>query len=50
MLKKLFATKEIYDIVSRAVEARERSGFSQDDTLQMLLDAGDERLVIVGVS
>lgn len=49
MLKKLSATKEIYDIVSKAIEARERGGLSQEDTLQMLFDAGDDRLVIVGV-
>jgi hypothetical protein len=49
MLNKLFATKEIYEIISRAIVAREKSGVSRDDTLQMLLDFGDERLVIIGV-
>ena len=49
MIKKLFATKEIYEIVVRAINAREQSGISRNDTLQMLLDAGDEKLVIVGV-
>ncbi|KAJ7598870.1 cytochrome P450 [Mycena floridula] len=48
MIEKLWATKDIYDIVVRAIEARERSGVSRKDTLQMLLDQGDERLVIVG--
>lgn len=50
MLKKLWATKKIYDIVVRAIDERERSGISKPDTLQMLLDEKDERLVIVGVS
>ncbi|KAF7344522.1 Lanosterol 14-alpha demethylase [Mycena sanguinolenta] len=48
MIKKLWATKEIYDIVVRAIEAREQSGISKNDTLQMLVDSGDEKLVIVG--
>ncbi|KAF5389632.1 hypothetical protein D9757_004170 [Collybiopsis confluens] len=48
MLKKLWATKEIYDIVVAAIAAREQSGVSRDDTLQMLLDSGDEKLVVVG--
>jgi hypothetical protein len=50
MLKKLWATKQIYDIVVRAIDERQRSGISKPDTLQMLLDEQDERLVIVGVS
>ncbi|KAG1876184.1 cytochrome P450 [Suillus subluteus] len=48
MLKKLLATKKIYDIIVRAIDERERSGISKPDTLQMLLDEKDERLVIVG--
>ncbi|KAF8889672.1 cytochrome P450 [Infundibulicybe gibba] len=48
MIKKLWATKEIYDIVVRAIDNREKSGISRDDTLQMLIDGGDERLVMVG--
>jgi nucleotide-binding universal stress UspA family protein len=50
MLKKLWATKKIYDIIVRAIDERERSGISKPDTLQMLLDEKDDRLVIVGVS
>jgi len=50
MLKKLMATKEVYDIISRAVDIRLKSGKPQNDTLQMLVDAQDERLVMVGVS
>jgi sterol 14-demethylase len=49
MIKKLWATKEIYDIVIRAINARENSGISRNDTLQMLLESGDEKLVVVGV-
>jgi hypothetical protein len=50
MIRKLLATKEIYDIVSRAIDAREQSGTSRNDALQMMLDMGDEKLVMVGVS
>lgn len=50
MVKKLWATKQIYDIVARAIATREQSGVSQNDTLQMLLDAKDDKLIIVGVS
>lgn len=50
MVKKVWATKEIYDIVVAAITAREQSGVSKNDTLQMLLDSGDEKLVVVGVS
>ncbi|KAJ4000129.1 cytochrome P450 [Lentinula boryana] len=48
MVKKLWATKEIYDIVVTAITARQQSGVSKNDTLQMLLDSGDEKLVVVG--
>ncbi|KAF8190379.1 cytochrome P450 [Mycena galopus ATCC 62051] len=48
MMKKLWATKEIYNIVVRAIDTREQSGISRNDTLQMLMDSGDEKLVIVG--
>lgn len=48
MIKKLWATKEIYQIVCGAIHAREQSGISRNDTLQMLLDCGDEKLVVVG--
>ena len=49
-IKKIWATKEIYEIINRAIKNREKSGISQWDTLQMLLDTGDEKLVLVGVS
>ncbi|KAG6854089.1 hypothetical protein C0991_010502 [Blastosporella zonata] len=48
MIKKLWATKEIYEIVTKAIKEREKSGISRNDTLQMLLDCGDEKLVVVG--
>ncbi|KAF9051577.1 cytochrome P450 [Panaeolus papilionaceus] len=48
MVKKLWATKDIYEIVIQAIKDRENSGISRNDTLQMLLDSGDEKLVVVG--
>jgi cytochrome P450 len=48
MVQKLWATKKIYDIVVAAITAREHSGVSRNDALQMLLDSGDEKLVVVG--
>ncbi|KAF9467869.1 cytochrome P450 [Collybia nuda] len=48
MIKKVWATKEIYDIVTQAIKSREESGISRNDSLQHLLDSGDEKLVIVG--
>ncbi|KAF8814788.1 cytochrome P450 [Phlegmacium glaucopus] len=48
MIKKLWATREIYNIVIKAIKDREDSGISRGDTLQMLLDTGDEQLVVVG--
>ncbi|KAK7047353.1 hypothetical protein VNI00_006584 [Paramarasmius palmivorus] len=48
MLQKLWATKDIYDIVVAAINTREKSGVTRNDTLQMLLDNQDEKLVIVG--
>lgn len=50
MIKKLWATKDIYDIVTQAIADREKSGIVRDDALQMLLDFKDEKLVVVGVS
>ncbi|RXW19171.1 hypothetical protein EST38_g6696 [Candolleomyces aberdarensis] len=48
MIKKLWATKTIYEIVAKAISDREQSGVHHNDTLQMLLDSGDDRLVVVG--
>jgi hypothetical protein len=49
MIKKLLATKEIYEIIVNAINNREKSRVYRNDTLQMLLDSGDEKLVVVGV-
>lgn len=49
MIQKLWATKEIYDIILWAINERQQRGIYQDDTLQMLLDFEDEKLVMVGV-
>ncbi|KAF9234271.1 cytochrome P450 [Melanogaster broomeanus] len=48
LLKKLWATKQVYDIVAHAVDTRVQSGEFRNDTLQMLVDAEDERLVMIG--
>ncbi|KAK0203550.1 cytochrome P450 [Desarmillaria ectypa] len=48
MVRKLWATKEIYDIIVAAIKSREESGVQRDDALQMLLDFQDEKLVVVG--
>ena len=50
MVRKLWATKEIYSIISKVVRERAASGVPGNDTLQMLLDCGDDELVIIGVS
>jgi hypothetical protein len=48
MIKKFRATKAIYDIVVAAVKVRKQSGRIQNDSLQMLLDEGDDPTIIVG--
>ncbi|KAF8629735.1 hypothetical protein AX15_003294 [Amanita polypyramis BW_CC] len=48
MIKKLLATKEIYEIIVNAIDNRKKSCVYRNDTLQMLLDLGDEKLVVVG--
>lgn len=50
MLGKLLASKRIYDIINHAIEVRIQSGRHGDDTLQILLDSGDDRMVVLGVS
>ena len=50
MVRKLCATKVIYDTVVAALDARERGGCARDDTMQLLLDAGDDRATVIGVS
>ncbi|KIP12131.1 hypothetical protein PHLGIDRAFT_62450 [Phlebiopsis gigantea 11061_1 CR5-6] len=48
MVTKLRASKKVYDIIDGAIRARLDSGISRDDTLQMLIDSGDDKLIIVG--
>lgn len=48
MIRKLLATKGIYDIITKAIDTRMKSGKPRDDTLQMLLDSGDDNLAVVG--
>ncbi|KAA1472043.1 cytochrome P450 [Dentipellis sp. KUC8613] len=48
MLMKLRATKQIYDLVVEKINVRKASGVSHNDSLQMLLDAGDDHSMIVG--
>ena len=47
-IRKLLATKRIYDIIIKAVDTRLKSGKPRDDTLQMLLDSGDDNIAVVG--
>ena len=48
MVRKLLATKRIYDVITQAINTRVKSGKPRDDTLQMLLDSGDDNMVVVG--
>ena len=48
MIRKLLATKRIYDIMSQAIDVRLKSRKPRDDTLQMLLDSGDDNMQVVG--
>lgn len=56
MVKKLWSTKEIYDIIVEAVRKRQEllatigEGEKPQDTMQLLLDAGDDKIAVVGVS
>lgn len=50
MIKKLLATRDIYNIVTKAIHERKASGKAREDTLQMLLDHEDDELMVVGVS
>ena len=50
MVTRAWATKQIYDIIVRAMKDRKQSGLPQNDALQMLLDSGEEHFTIVGVS
>ncbi|KAI0763121.1 cytochrome P450 [Trametes elegans] len=48
VVRRLLATKRIYDIIGTKLDERTRSGVARDDTPQMLIDAGDERITIIG--
>lgn len=56
MVNKLWSTKKIYDIIVKAVKQRQallmkiEEGEKPQDTMQLLLDAGDDRMAVVGVS
>jgi len=50
MVRRAWATKQIYDIIVRSMKVRKESGIPQNDALQMLLDSGEEHFTIVGVS
>ena len=47
-IRKLLATKGVYDIITKALDTRLKSGKPRDDTLQMLLDSGDDHIAVVG--
>lgn len=48
MVSKARATKQIYDIVVKAIEVRKQSGVSHNDNLQIFLDSEDEVSTIAG--
>ncbi|TFK28942.1 cytochrome P450 [Coprinopsis marcescibilis] len=48
MIKKVWAAKQVYDVITKAIDEREGSGIRHNDTLQMLLDAKDDRFTIIG--
>ncbi|CCL99604.1 uncharacterized protein FIBRA_01622 [Fibroporia radiculosa] len=47
-IRRIIATKKIYSIICAAIDARRDGKTTRDDTLQLLLDNGDDKLVIVG--
>lgn len=49
MVRKARATKAIYDIVVAAINIRRQSSKVKNDSLQMLLDAGEDDTMVVGV-
>ena len=50
MVMRAWATKQIYDIIVKAMKVRKQSGIPRNDALQMLLDSEEEHFTIVGVS
>lgn len=49
MVRRARATKQLYDIIVKAMTVRKQTGVPRNDTLQILLDAGDELSTVVGV-
>ena len=49
MIMRAWATKQIYDVIVRAMKVRKQGGMPRNDALQMLLDSGEEHFTIVGV-
>lgn len=49
MVRKARATKAIYDIVVAAIKVRKRGVKPKNDSLQMLLDEGEDDTMVVGV-
>ncbi len=50
MVMRVWATKQLYNVIASAMKVRKQSGIPRNDALQMLLDSGDEHYTIVGVS
>ena len=50
MLMRAWVTKQIYNIIVRAMKVRKQSSIPQNDALQMLLDSGEEHFTIIGVT
>ena len=50
MVMRAWATKQIYNIIVKAMKVRKQSGIPRNDALQMLLDSEEEHFTIVGVS
>ncbi|KAH8101141.1 cytochrome P450 [Cristinia sonorae] len=48
MISKLVATVKIYKIVNGVVQKRTQSGVVEDDTLQILVDNADDKMVMIG--
>ncbi|KAI0276229.1 cytochrome P450 [Russula aff. rugulosa BPL654] len=48
MVMRAWATKQIYDIIVKAMKVRKQSGIPRNDALQMLLDSEEEHFTIVG--
>jgi hypothetical protein len=49
MVMRARATKQLYDIIVKAMKVRKQSGVPRNDTLQIFLDSEDELATIMGV-